>query len=301
LTIFSEPTNSLVTSWFRYNVQELRFTQPQQGTYGQVDFSTGLVGDIIVLQKNDCTNVHLITSADYMIGNTYSAKITLEEGGNKVTGDEKGGVASVLPLATGKVNELSDGIYKICYATKHSEGESQTDFRMLTKTIEILPPTATTAKLTVPRTVVLGQDIVVSWESSIGLRTNVLSQPQAWIGLFNAGECSSEDEWRNECYVAYQFLEVGISTGTVRFSQDNYKNAGDFDVRFFNGDTRNGQGKVCRGLTASPHGTYVQCMLEASVTSSSIHVHGPDVKDMEDMSFQPGIEAVFAGNRGRFN
>merc|ERR1712070_974852 len=97
-----------------------------------------------------------------------------------------------------------------------------------------------------------GQDIVVSWESSIGLRTNVLSQPQAWIGLFNAGECSSEDEWRNECYVAYQFLEVGISTGTVRFSQDNYKNAGDFDVRFFNGDTRNGQGKVCRGLTASP-------------------------------------------------
>jgi hypothetical protein len=302
LTIFKEPTDVLVNSWFQYNVQELRFTQPQTGydTVGRPDFSTGIKGDIIVLKKDTCSGVNTITSTDYMLGKTYSAKITLEEAGGETTGDEKGGTAGVMPLALGKVNELSPGIYKICYATKNSEGESQTDFKMLAKTLEILPPTATRAKLTVPRTVILGQDIVVHWESTIQLQT-ALSRPNSWIGLYNAKDCAESTEWRHECYKSFQFVEQDVTSGTVRFSQKDYKVAGEYDIRFFHGDTRNGQGKVCRGLTASPHGTYVQCVLEPAVTSSSIHIHGPDMKNLEDMDSQPGLEVVFAGNRGRFN
>lgn len=302
LTILKEPTDSLVTSWFQHNVQELRFTQPQTSlaSVGRADFSTGIKGDIIVLQRDSCTNVHSITTNDYMLGKTYSAKITLDEAGYETTGDEKGGTAGVMPLARGKVNELGPGIYKICYATKNSEGESQTDFKMLAKTVEILPPTATTAKVTVPRTVILGQDIVVHWASNIGLQT-IMSRPNSWIGLYKAKDCSASTEWRHECYKSFQFVEAAVTSGTVRFSQNDYKVAGEYDIRFFHGDTRNGQGKVCRGLTESPHGTYVQCVLEPAVTSSSIHIHGPDMKNLEDMESQPGLEVVFAGNRGRFN
>merc|ERR1711881_582525 len=175
-----EPTESLVQSWFQYQVHELRFTQPQTGTYGDGakpwSFSTGHKGDIVVLKKDTCTGVHSITPADYLLGQTYSAKMTLQEGGGETTGDEKGGVARVVGLATGKVNELTPGIYKICYATGRSEGDAQSDYKMLAKTVEILPPTATKPSVSMSSTVVLGQDIIVSWNSNVQLQTR-LSQP----------------------------------------------------------------------------------------------------------------------------
>jgi hypothetical protein len=300
LSIFVEPTDSLVTSWFQYNVLELRFTQPQMGIYGNPSFVTGEAGDIIVLKTDSCTGVAGVSAAGYSFGNTYSSRFTLEQTGGVTTGDEKGAMASVIPLATGKVNELAPGIYKICYATKNSEGESDSDFKELVRTLEILPPPAMTPQLTVPRTVMLGQDIVIHWQSNIGLQHR-LSVPNTWIGLFSAGECSSSTEWRHECYKSFQFIEKGVESGTVRFSQSDYKVAGEYDVRYFVGDSRNGQGEICKGLTGVEHETYVQCFLEPAVTSSSIHIHGPDIRDMEDLEAQPGMEVVFAGNRGRFN
>jgi len=299
LTILKEPTDSLVTSWFQYNVQELRFTQPQQGQFGSPTFSTGIPGDIVVLKRQNCTDVHVVDTSSYMFDRSFSAKITLEEAGGETTGDEKGAMASVMPLAQGKVNELAPGIYKICYATKNSEGESQADFKELSRELEILPPPATRAKLTVPRTVMLGQDIIIRWESNIDLQTRV-TPPNTWIGLYPAGGCEEENEWRHQCYVTFSFIEAGVESGTVRFSQSEYKNAGEYDVRYFVGDSRNGQGEICKGLTGVEHETYVQCMLSPTVTSSSIHIHGPDIRDMEDLDM-PGMEVVFAGNRGRFN
>jgi hypothetical protein len=301
LTIFKEPSDSLLTSWFQYNVQELRFTQPQQGVYGTATFSAGLPGDIVVLKIGSCSGVHLVSAADYsLLGSTNSAKVILEEAGNETQGDEKGGMASVVPLAQGKVNELNPGIYKICYATMNSEGESQQDFKELSKTIEILPPPATQPKLTVPRTVLLGQDLIVHWDSNIDLQTRV-TPSSTWIGLYGAGECNDDTEWRHKCYKAYQFLPVNEEKGVVRFSQADYKVGGDYDVRYFVGDSRNGQGEICKGLVGVEHETYIQCMLTPAITSSSIHIHGPDMRDMEDLESQPGMEVVFAGNRGRFN
>jgi len=107
LTILKEPTDSLVTSWFQYNVQELRFTQPQQGQFGSPTFSTGIPGDIVVLKRQNCTDVHVVDTSSYMFDRSFSAKITLEEAGGETTGDEKGAMASVMPLAQGKVNEGS--------------------------------------------------------------------------------------------------------------------------------------------------------------------------------------------------
>jgi len=305
LTIFKEPTDSLVTSWFQYQVHELRFTDPQYGIYGQAynveSFSAGLPGDIVVLKKDDCNNVHAITPQDYLIGSTYSAKFSLEEAGGETVGDQKGGTALVKPLAVGKVNELGTGIYKICYATKSSEGESATDFKMLAKTIEILPTPATKPKISVPRTVILGQDIVVSWASNIDLQTR-LSQTNSWLGLYKKGDCSADTENRHECYKAYQFITAHQNTGTVIFSQKDYKISGEYEIRYFVGDTRNGQGKVCRGQKGVPRETYVHCVLESAATSETVTVAGSDINDTEELKLRPGLEAVFgSGNRGRYH
>merc|ERR1711988_745907 len=69
LVIFKEPTQVLVTSWFQYNVQELRFTQPQQGIYGTPIFSTGTKGDMFVLKLNTCTGSHLVQPLSYSFTN----------------------------------------------------------------------------------------------------------------------------------------------------------------------------------------------------------------------------------------
>lgn len=300
LTIIKEPTDAMIQSWYQYNVQELRFTQPQSGEYGTPTFATGQAGDIIVIKKDSCTDVHLIDPSTYTLGGLYSAKMVLEEAGGTTIGDEKGGTAAVYPLAQGKVNEMPSGVYKVCYATKMSEGEAQSDFKELALTVEIMDPPAMTPRLTVPRTVMLGQDVIIHWQANIGLQART-APAGTWIGIYEKDACLAEDEWRHKCYKAFQFVGANEESGTVRFSQSDYKVGGEYDVRFFEGDSRNGQGEICRGLTGISGDTYVACMLEPKVTSSSIHIHGPDMRDLEDLDSQPGLEVVFAGNRGRFN
>merc|ERR1711918_266875 len=111
---------------------------------------------------------------------------SVDSDGNTLS--EKGGAAQVQAIATGKVNELPTGVYKICYATKNSEGDDNGDFKMLGREIEILPSTMTRPEMTVPRTVLLGQDLVVEWSSTINLQTRLQSE-NSWIGLFRNGTC----------------------------------------------------------------------------------------------------------------
>jgi len=306
LTIIKEPTDALIPIWFQYQVHELKFTQPQQGLWTGVESSppdyknmaTGLPGDLGVLQKNDCTDVHSISTSNYEFEQGHSARFTLQEAGGDVgTGDEKGGTATENALAIGKVNELSVGIYKICYATATSGADSQEDFKELTKTIEILPTPATKPTLSVPRSVILGQDIVVSWASNGGLQ-EVQSDGNSWLGLFSKDSCPTT----HDCYVSYQFISANAFTGTVIFSQSDYKFSGVFEVRHFKGTTRNGQGIVCRGQPGVPSETYVRCRLEAATTSEVITVAGQDIEQTEDLALRPGLEAVFGnGNRGRYH
>lgn len=319
LTIIKEPTDSLVTSWFQYQVAELRFTQPQAGVYGH-NFATGLPGDIVVLQKDNCNNVHTVDPSTYSFTTAaipysihpdthplpsnvatvpvrHSAKFVLGEAGEETAGDENGGTALELALATGKVNELDTGIYKICYATYSSGGESQADYKELVRELEILPAPATRPSLSTPRSIVLGQDIVVHWSSNIGLQT-VDSVDESWLGLYSKDAC----EDTHNCFIAFQNIHAREATGTVIFSQTDYKVSGQYEVRYFKGDTRNGQGVVCGGAAGVAHETYVACNLQAATQSETIEVLGQDVEGVEELSYTPGLEAVFGnGNRGRYH
>merc|ERR1719450_1543363 len=67
LQVFPEPTDALVTSWFKGHVYEMRFTQPQFGVQYTKTWSCGQMGDIVVLKKGDCSNVHAITPSTYTI------------------------------------------------------------------------------------------------------------------------------------------------------------------------------------------------------------------------------------------
>jgi hypothetical protein len=333
LVIFPEPTDALVDEWFVNDVYELRFNQPQWGVYNTKTFATGTEGDIVVLQKDNCAGVHLIHASTYSVGGTHSQKMVLEEYGGENLGDEKGGHASVQAIAIGKVNELPVGVYKICYAPKNSAGDDENDYRVLTKDFEIMAPTATRPNMNVPRTVLLGQDIVVHWSSTINLQTKLQSQ-NSWVGLYLNGTCLPSvygKEWRDqqhtdfrnqilntqaespvsgimseyvehephECWVAQQFIQGGVEHGTVRFRQQDYKNGGTYQVRFFQGDSRNAQGRVCRGLSGAPHETYISCHLQSAYDSEPIEVLA-DRSRMDDLDAIPGMEVLFNGNRGRY-
>lgn len=236
--------------------------------------------------------------------------------GDTTLGEVGGGVARALSLARGKVNELNIGKYKICYATKHSVGESNSDFKMLsTKEIEILPTPATHPSVSAPRSIILGQDIVVSWASNVELSTNRSSHPDSWLGLFVKDSCVDT----HDCYIAWQSISANDYTGTVIFSQSNYKNSGEYEVRYFKGSIHNGasqnsatypeglaretgSGVVCRGLSGVPSETYITCNLEMATQSETIYVMGSDIDETEDLSLRPGLEAVFGhGNRGRYH
>merc|ERR1712093_626487 len=125
--------------------------------------------------------------------------------------------------------------------------------------------------MNIPRTVLLGQDMVVEWTSTINLQTRLQTE-DSWIGLYRNGTCMPNEhgtsrgkEWSyednqdlrtqidntqavapvssdrkeyietdaHECYVAYRFIESGVSSGKVIFSQQDYSVGGTYDVRFF--------------------------------------------------------------------
>lgn len=170
---------------------------------------------------------------------------------------------------------------------------------MLDAQIEILEDDATRPSLIVPANILLGNQIPVDWTSNIGLQEK-LSHSNSWIGLFKAGDCPAGNEWQHKCYLSSREVQAGTEAGRVTFLYEDYKIAGEFDVRFFSGDSFNGQGNMCKGLENSPHATYVQCVLEAAVTSSSFTV-GTKMKEIQNLEEINGLEVVFEGsNRGRF-
>merc|ERR1719399_2274199 len=110
---------------------------------------------MVVVQRANCVGAYNVGPETFFHGATHSLKITLEEMGGMLVGDEKGGAAKIAAIAEGKLNELTPGKYKICYATKETGGEDEADFKMLASELEILPPTALRPIMTVPRTVQL--------------------------------------------------------------------------------------------------------------------------------------------------
>jgi len=296
------------------------------------NFAGASPGDVVVLKKEhipgsgDCDGVHLITDEDYLVGAEFTRKMMLTTLDNDLTSqtnsarpDLVNGVADIADtalrqvstkgaglshhsIAEGKVNELEEGFYTICYATVESGADDNEDFVQLSKTIEIIPRTATSPSMVVPQTVMLGHNINIELAASSGYQ-NVPSEAHSWVGLFRVGECANDSgEGQNKCHLATQtvFLsEEGASTYT--FSATDYGlTAGTYEVRYFEGSSRDGHGSVCRGLASVQRGSYMQCLTESVYTSEKITVFA-DINSLDDLSVIPGMEMMFEGDIGRFS
>jgi hypothetical protein len=241
------------------------------------NFASGAPGDVIVLKKEetmgsgDCVGVELITDEDYLIGAQYTRKMTLSSIDADLTSQSvferpdlvngatntdyrepslKGAGLSHHSIADGKVNELPEGFYTICYATAESGADNNADFVKLSKSIEILPLSATGPALQIPRTVLLGHNINVKWQSTSGLHPYA-SEPHSWLGLFRSGDCENDSgDGQNQCFLASQTLDTAVQPGegTVTFTATDYHlTAGTYEVRYFEGTSRDGHGAICRG------------------------------------------------------
>jgi hypothetical protein len=277
LQVIPEPIGTLISSWMETEVTELTFDEPE-GHAGQLD-------DIVVVSQIDCSSSYLLHARSEFVGVQYSDQVLLEEGGKLKN----------FRLSQGRIKELPAGAYSVCFATRSSEGNSPNDWKTLATQISVgssetevvTPPPV----LYPPESVMLGVDIVVSWDASTD-QMKYTTQKGAWIGLYKKGECSVDvAEGRHDCYLAFHMLPEGSSSGTVRFTQAQYRNAGEYDVRFMRGDTTNRQGRVCKGITKSPAGVYLYCMVEAAAISDTITVYG-NAATLEDMDSVPGLENI---------
>merc|ERR1712072_417507 len=111
-----------------------------------------------------------------------------------------------------------------------------------------------------------------------------------WLGLYRKGSCDQPAHDRdgavipgtggtalpsaqNNCDIASQSLPGVVSGGTMRFAySDGRWSAGEYEVRYFLGDSENGQGYVCRRLQGSPTAAHNYCALEYKTMSSPIDV-----------------------------
>jgi len=272
LNVIPQPTAALTTTWKQNSVDLLDFSGPAGHAAQQ--------GDTIVLQKDNCSNAHLLTATGTGLGVIHSAPMFLEAGG----------IASTFAIAQGKINEMSVGTYKMCFATMSSEVDTDSDFTALEKELTLTETVVVSPTLVVPDSVHLGVDIVVLWNATDGQYADV-SQEGSWLGLYRKGECSVASEWQHKCYLVAYELPAGESGGVVRFSQQDYKNAGEYEIRYFRGNTRSGQGQVCAGLSGTGTGTYIQCAMSAAATSSTINVYG-SIESQDDLASIPGLEHV---------
>lgn len=171
-------------------------------------------------------------------------------------------------------------------------GDQPNDFKLLSKTMLIEQAPVTKPTLQVDATVALGADIIVKWNAGSGL-DNARAAPGSWVGLYKSRDCSTYAVDVHKCYLAQMEVPANTTGGTLHFNMGVYKEAGDYDVRYFTGDTRHGQGVVCRGIKEIAE-TYLQCTLEASVTSSVVFVDAEEsIIPDESATSMPGLEAVF--------
>lgn len=142
----------------------------------------------------------------------------------------------------------------------------------------------------------LGDDIMVHWHSS----SLEGAHPLDWIGLYRKGTCEQPKLQtapvagatadismtsrldQNTCHLSSQSLPGSLEAGTIIFSYQDIKlPAGEYEVRYFLGDSTHEQGVTCRDMKDLPNGLdYSYCAYEASAVSGTIHITGT-------MSFVP--------------
>merc|ERR1711871_892774 len=132
LSIIPFPTTLLTTNWKQGSVDFLDFSGPAG--------HAGIQGDLVVLQKENCDNAHLLNATAADLGVLHSAPMQLEEGG----------IASTFAIAQGKINELAMGTYKMCFATVSSEYDTASDFTLLDKELTLTESVVVAPSLVVP-------------------------------------------------------------------------------------------------------------------------------------------------------
>jgi len=185
-------------------------------------------------------------------------------------------------VMAGRVNELREGTYAVCYATYQSRGDSPSDFTALSTQL-LLQRVVMHPTLVVPLQVAMGQELVVRWEAPSGS----VSKQLDWIGLFEFGACRQNDDltagnWvstsgdadapqtQNRCYKKWAAVVPRLESGEVRFSTALL--SGKLEARYFAGDSIDGQGQVCQRLDGSEGGLSVYCALEAVAESRAVLV-----------------------------
>jgi len=147
-------------------------------------------------------------------------------------------------------------------------------------------PVSGQSRLEVVNTVVsMGSDIVVKWYPDV--YSGRLSGQQDWIGIYEKDSCIDEGSALHRCYLAWHYTPPGQTVGEMRFSMSDYKSAGEFEARYFFGDSADGQGYRCLSL-GSTGSTYKQCMLQSRVFSEKIHV-----KQVSALTNHPGLVEKF--------
>lgn len=130
------------------------------------------------------------------------------------------------------------------------------------------------ARLTGPTHVELGTEMMIDWMPDI--YTTRVSKPNDWIGLYRKGTCDDDsdinkDDVIHKCWLAWRWIQPGLASGRVSFTQEDYREGGEFEVRYFYGDSTGGQGYRCVTL-GGVQGTYKRCLLSARATSATITV-----------------------------
>jgi hypothetical protein len=267
-------------------------------------------GDIIVLASKthstgaNCAGVWS-TAASFPGG--PSGRIIMDSSGN----------ASLAALSLARVNELNQGEYTMCFAPAASQGDTDADFYPLSTVAQIFYD-ARTPVLTTSAMTATGSSIAVAWTANRGL-SNRLSHTMDWIGLFKKGECEqpkydvddasvalSADVvppyQQNECYLQWRALPGSQVGGTVQFA--GVQEAGEYEARYFLGDSQHGQGMVCRTLQGTVQGGehYRFCAREAAAVSGSIVVTaGSDVIVGEGNVREDPITATVPGLERSFH
>jgi len=98
----------------------------------------------------------------------------------------------------------------------------------------------------------------------------------------------SETNFVHQCFLAWEFVKRDEKTGSITFAFETYKVAGEYEFRYFYGNSRDGQGYKC-GLQPGTTGYSAHCVLRAKGTSNYVTVvkSGPS----ESMENVPGLES----------
>lgn len=166
----------------------------------------------------------------------------------------------------------SGGVAMITSKTREA-GMPQIELKSYATAADFAGPAKGVPRLEVPAAVSPGTDIVVTWYPDI--YSDRLSHANDWLGLFRKGDCADETTTQSnrlhKCYLGWKYTPKGLNRGETRFAFEHYKQHGDYEVRYFYGDSTDGQGYRCITLGGISD-TFRQCVLSARQTSSVITV-----------------------------